>query len=45
MDVYEKGILLAAIPATIAMGWFWRRLRLLVVVVAAGKMACVLRYN
>ena len=27
MDVYEKGILLGAIPAIIAMGWFWRPLR------------------
>jgi hypothetical protein len=25
MDVYEKGILLAAIPAAIWLGWFWRR--------------------
>ena len=29
MDVYEKGILFGAIPATIAMGWFWRPLRVL----------------
>ena len=35
MDVYEKGILLAAIPAAIAMGWFWRPLRVLMVVVSA----------
>jgi cytochrome c-type biogenesis protein CcsB len=33
MDVYEKGILLAAMPAAIALGWFWRPLRVLM---AAG---------
>ena len=33
MDVYEKGILMAAIPATIAMGWFWRPLRILMALV------------
>jgi hypothetical protein len=27
MDVYEKGILLGAIPAAIWLGWFWRPLR------------------
>ena len=27
MDVYEKGILLAAIPSAIWLGWFWRPLR------------------
>jgi hypothetical protein len=25
MDVYEKGILLGAIPCVIWLGWFWRR--------------------
>jgi len=29
MDVYEQGILLAAAPSVIAMGWFWRPVRLL----------------
>ena len=34
MDVYEKGILLAAIPAAIWMGWFWRPLGVLMLAVA-----------
>ncbi len=29
MDVYEKGILLGAIPCTVWLGWFWRPLRTL----------------
>jgi cytochrome c-type biogenesis protein CcsB len=35
MDVYEKGILLGAMPSAIAMGWFWRPLRGLMLAVAA----------
>lgn len=27
MDVYEKAILLASIPAAIWIGWFWKPLR------------------
>lgn len=34
MDVYEKGILLGAMPAVIWLGWFWRPVRLLLLVVA-----------
>jgi cytochrome c-type biogenesis protein CcsB len=37
MDVYEQGILIAAVPAAIAMGWFWRPLRVLMM--AAGGFA------
>jgi cytochrome c-type biogenesis protein CcsB len=29
MDVYEQAILLAAAPSVVAMGWFWRPVRLL----------------
>ena len=36
MDVYEKGILIAAIPSAIALGWFWRPLRVLMLSVAAS---------
>ena len=32
MDVYEKGILLGAVPAAIWLGWFWRPLRVLMLV-------------
>jgi cytochrome c-type biogenesis protein CcsB len=45
MDVYEKGILLGAIPAAIAMGWFWRPLRLLMVVVAAFSLLGIASYQ
>src|SRR5439155_21063370 len=34
MDVYEKGILLAVMPAMIWLGWFWRPLRVLLLAVA-----------
>ena len=37
MDVYEKGILLGAMPAAIWLGWFWRPLRVLMLVVAARR--------
>ncbi|MES2979367.1 MAG: c-type cytochrome biogenesis protein CcsB [Pseudomonadota bacterium] len=45
MDVYEKGILLGTIPAAIAMGWFWRPLRTLMVVVAAGALLGIYAYQ
>ncbi|MBX3586201.1 MAG: c-type cytochrome biogenesis protein CcsB [Ramlibacter sp.] len=45
MDVYEKGILLAAVPATVWIGWFWRPLRVLMVVVAAFALMAVAAYQ
>ncbi|SFC00994.1 cytochrome c-type biogenesis protein CcsB [Polaromonas sp. OV174] len=45
MDVYEKGILLSAIPATIAMGWFWRPLRVLMMAVAAFALLGINSYQ
>ena len=45
MDVYEKGILLAAIPATIALGWFWRPLRVLMLVVAGFALLGIASYQ
>ena len=38
MDVYEKGILLGAMPAVIWLGWFWRPVRLLLLVVAESAL-------
>ena len=35
MDVYEKSILVGAVPMVIWLGWFWRPLRNLMLVVAA----------
>jgi len=45
MDVYEKGILLGAIPAAIAMGWFWRPLRMLMLVVAGFSLLGIASYQ
>ena len=45
MDVYEKGILLAAIPGMIWLGWFWRPLRALMLVVAAMALLGISLYQ
>ena len=45
MDVYEKGILLAALPCAVALGWFWRPLRALMLVVAALALAGIASYQ
>jgi cytochrome c-type biogenesis protein CcsB len=45
MDVYEKGILLGTIPATIYMGWFWRPLRGLMLGVAACALLAIFLYQ
>ncbi len=41
MDGYEKGILAVATPALIALGWFWRPLRLLCVAVGAASLLAI----
>jgi hypothetical protein len=45
MDVYEKGILLGAIPAVVLLGWFWRPLGVLMLVVAALSLAGIASYQ
>jgi cytochrome c-type biogenesis protein CcsB len=45
MDVYEKGILLGAIPSAIAMGWFWRPLRALMLLVTLASLAGIWSYQ
>jgi cytochrome c-type biogenesis protein CcsB len=45
MDVYEQGILLASGPAAVALGWFWRPLRHLMMAVAALSLAAITAYN
>jgi cytochrome c-type biogenesis protein CcsB len=45
MDVYEKGILLATIPAAISMGWFWRPLQVLMVVVSGLSLLAIYSYQ
>ena len=45
MDVYETGILLAAMPSAVALGWFWRPLRTLMLVVAGLSMLAIWSYQ
>ena len=45
MDVYEKGILFAAMPAAIAMGWFWRPLRVLMVTATGFALLGIASYQ
>ncbi len=41
MDVYEKGILTAAVPALIALGWFWKPLRTLSLAAGAATLLAI----
>ncbi|HEY0201380.1 MAG TPA: c-type cytochrome biogenesis protein CcsB [Burkholderiaceae bacterium] len=45
MDGYEKGVLVAAIPAAIWLGWFWRPLAVLMCVVAGLSLAAIGLYQ
>jgi cytochrome c-type biogenesis protein CcsB len=45
MDVYERGILLGAVPAAIWIGWFWRPLRVLMLAVAALALLAIASYQ
>ena len=45
MDVYEKGILLGAVPAVISLGWFWGPLRVLGLGVGAASLLAISLYN
>jgi cytochrome c-type biogenesis protein CcsB len=45
MDVYEKGILLLCIPSAVALGWFWRPLRSLMLGVAAMSLLGIWSYQ
>ena len=45
MDIYEKVILLAAMPALIWLAWFWRPLRALALVVAAAALLAIASYQ
>lgn len=44
MDVYEKAILAATVPVLIGLGWFWRPLRTLMLVVAALSLLAIGSY-
>ena len=45
MDGYEQALLLAAVPACIALGWFWRPLARLMPAAALGVAAAVALYQ
>jgi cytochrome c-type biogenesis protein CcsB len=45
MDVYEKWILWGTVPALVWLGWFWRPLRWLMVVVAALALLAIWLYH
>lgn len=45
MDVYEKAILLLSIPSAVALAWFWRPLRGLMLVVAALSLLGIVSYQ
>ncbi|MGV3570476.1 MAG: c-type cytochrome biogenesis protein CcsB [Ramlibacter sp.] len=45
MDVYEKGILLGAVPATIWLAWFWPSLRVLMLAVAGFSLLAIFSYQ
>jgi len=45
MDVYEKGILLGAVPAGIWLGWFWRPLRVLMLAVTVFSLLGIASYQ
>ena len=45
MDGYEKGILLGTIPSAIWLGWFWRPLRTLMLVVSAVALMAIGLYQ
>ena len=44
MDGYEKAILLGTVPAAIWIGWFWRPLRVLALVVGALSLMAIALY-
>jgi len=45
MDVYEKGILLGAVPAAIWLGWLWTPLQRLMTAVAVLSLAAIAAYQ
>ncbi|WP_295373922.1 c-type cytochrome biogenesis protein CcsB [uncultured Pseudacidovorax sp.] len=45
MDGYEKAILLGTLPALVWLGWFWRPLQRLGVLVAAASVLAIVSYQ
>jgi cytochrome c-type biogenesis protein CcsB len=45
MDVYEKGILLAAVPTFAGLGWYWKSARTLILLIAALSLSGIYLYG
>ena len=45
MDIYDKGVLLGAMPCAIILGWFWRPLRVLMLAVATFSLLGIVSYQ
>ena len=45
MDVYERGILVAAVPAMVWLAWFWRPLRWLALAVIGFSLLAIASYQ
>ena len=45
MDAYDKGILLGTMPSAIVLGWFWRPLRILMLVVTGLSLLAIWSYQ
>jgi cytochrome c-type biogenesis protein CcsB len=45
MDVYERGILVAAVPAMVWLAWFWRPLRWLALAVIGFSLLAIFSYQ
>ncbi len=44
MDIYEKGILLAAVPTFAGLGWYWKSMRTLILLIGALSLAGIYFY-
>ena len=45
MDIYEKAILLAAVPTFVWLGWYWRPVRLLMLSIGALSLWTIAQYG
>ena len=45
MDIYEKGILFAAVPTFVWLGWYWRPVRLLMLSIGALSLWTIAQYG
>lgn len=45
MDIYEKGILLAAVPTFVGLGWYWRSARTLILLIGALSLSGIYFYG